>query len=393
MHALYLLVLFAPISLFVTLAAHAAVFVALKPRKRSEAPLPPVSILKPVKGDEPGLYENLASLARQDYPAFEMLIGAEDPADPALKTARQVQEDFPHVRISVGAGARRLGHNPKVNLLAALADHALHDTVLISDSNVRAGPGYLRETAAELADPAVGLVTNVVVGQGEGAAALLENLHLSSFVAGATMLARVAGGRACVIGKSMLLRLSDLRRLGGFHAVRNVLAEDYIIGRTYELAGFRVALSPYLVTAMNDGWTMERFMNRHVRWAQMRRRISLPYFLGELALNPVLWIVLAGLELWASRPELDLRWLALGAAGIAVKCAADAVLFRRLSGRLPRFVEVLAMPVKDLAVAGVWLTGALRRRVTWRGRQLVIGSGTELSSQPPRAEVLAREAA
>src|SRR5467141_3240672 len=160
------------------------------------APVSPlITVLKPVKGDEPGLYENLASLARQDYPAYEILIGADDARDPALATAREVQEDFPQVPIGIHVGARQLGLNPKVNLLSALFDRARHDAVLISDSNVRVGPEYLREMAAEMADPAVGLVTNMVVGDGAGVGALLETLHLNSFVVAATSLARVAAGR------------------------------------------------------------------------------------------------------------------------------------------------------------------------------------------------------
>jgi ceramide glucosyltransferase len=389
----YLLVVLAPVSLLITLLAHAAVFIALAPRNGGETPAPPITVLKPVKGDEPGLYENLASLARQDYPAYEILVGAEDARDPALEVARQVRDDFPQIRIGIHAGARRLGLNPKVNLLAALFDRAHHDTVLISDSNVRVGPEYLRETAAEMADPAVGLVTNIVVGEGAGLGALLETLHLNSFVAAATSLARVAGGRACVIGKSMLLRRSDLERLGGLREVRNVLAEDFVIGRMYEVAGFRVALSPCLVRCVNEGWTVERFLNRHVRWAQMRRRIAPAAYFGELLLNPVLWISLATLSLWASGPARDLRLLAVAAAGIAVKCASDALVSRRLRGTLPRAAEVLVMPVKDLAMAAVWLVGCFRRRVSWRGNELRIERGSRLTPAGAQPIEAAQEAA
>ncbi len=147
----------------------------------------------------------------------------------------------------------------------------------------------------------------------------------------------------------MLLRRSDFCRLGGLREVRNVLAEDFLIGRLYELAGYRVALSPYLVHCVNEGWTVERFLNRHVRWAQMRRRISPGAYLGELLLNPVLWIALATLSLWASGPGRDLRLIAVAAAGVAVKFASDALLCRRLRGKLPRPAEVLAMPIKDMA--------------------------------------------
>src|SRR5207245_1962108 len=195
------------------------------------------------------------------------------------RAGRRTAHDPGHARVPARRARPRLapGHAARAcgsihRALAALFDRARYDAVLISDSNVRVGPAYLREMAAEMADPAVGLVTNIVVGEGAGLGALLERLHLNSFVVAATSLARVAAGRACVIGKSMLLRRSDLERLGGLYEVRNLLAEDFAIGRMYEVAGFRVALSPYLVRCVNDGWTVERFLSRHVRWAQMRRR-------------------------------------------------------------------------------------------------------------------------
>jgi ceramide glucosyltransferase len=392
----YGLVLLAPISLAITLIAHLTAFLVLSPRRRKlQGPTPPITVLKPVKGAEEGLYENLASLARQDYPDYEILVGADDPLDPALSVARQVQMDHPGVRISIRAGSRRLGLNPKVNLLAALADGARHEHLLVSDSNVRASPGYLRETAAELADPEVGLVTNVLVGEdAPGLGATLENLQLNSFVAAGASFARVVGGRACVIGKSMLFRRRDLDDLGGFWAVRNVLAEDYVIGRSFELAGWKVALSPCLLGAVNRGWTVERFANRHLRWAQMRRRLSLSAYVGELLLNPVLWIALAACALAATAPGLDSRVAAIAGLGVAVKCASDALLCRRLRGAPPRLGEVLLIPVKDLVMAAIWLVGAFRRTVDWRGNKLWIHRGSELTEvAAPAFEEAAQEIA
>jgi ceramide glucosyltransferase len=381
----YGLALLAPISLALTLIAHVTAFVVLSPRcRKRDGPAPPITILKPVKGAEEGLYDNLASLARQDYPEFEILVGAEDPFDPALSVARQVQMDHPSARIRIRAGSRRLGLNPKVNLLEALAARARHEHLLISDSNVRAGPGYLRETAAELADPEVGLVTNLFVGEdASGLGATLENLQLNSFVAAASSFARVVGRRACVIGKSMLFRRRDLEELGGFAAVRNVLAEDYVIGRSFELAGWKVALSPCLIVAVNRGWTLRRFANRHLRWAQMRRRLCLPAYLGELLFNPVLWFVLAACALAAARRGLDPRVAVAALAGVAAKCLSDALLCRRLRGAKPRLAEVLLIPAKDLAMAVIWLVGAFRRRVDWRGNKLWIDRGSELFEAAP----------
>ena len=392
----YGLVLLAPVSLALTLVANFTAFYLLaSDRKRNAASGPPITVLKPVKGLEDGLYENLASLARQDYREYEIRIGAEDPRDPALEVARQVQADHPRARIVLRSGIRRLGLNPKVNLLAALAEDAEHEHLLISDSNVRAGPHYLRETAAELEDPEVALVTNVLVGRhADRIGGVLECLHLNSFVAAGASLAKVAADRSCVIGKSMLFRRSDLDAIGGFEMASNVLAEDYVIGRSFELAGWKVALSPCLLPTVNRGWTVERFANRHLRWAQMRRRLSLSAYVGELLFNPVLWIALASCALAATPAGLDSRVAAIAGLAVAVKCASDGLLSRRLRGSSPRLGEVLLIPVKDLVMAGIWVLGAFRRTVDWRGNKLWIHRGSELTeAAAPAFEEVAQEIA
>ena len=368
----YGLLVLAPISLALTLVANFTAFLVLAPeRKRRGGTAPSITVLKPVKGAEDGLYENLASLARQDYPDFEIRIGAEDAVDPALEVARRVQADHPRASIHVQSGSLPLGLNPKVNLLAALAEDAEHEHLLISDSNVRVEANYLRDTAAELEDPEVALVSNVLVGrEADSLGGVLECLHLNSFVASGASLARVVAGRACVIGKSMLFRKRDLDALGGFASVSDVLAEDYVMGRRLELAGRKVALSPHLVSTINRGWTLERFVNRHVRWAQMRRRLSLPAYLGELLLNPIPLLVLALC--------ISPRLAALALAGIAAKCAADAMLFRKLTGKLPSAGQVLLVPAKDLLLAAIWVVGAFKRTVNWRGNLFSIERGSRL---------------
>jgi ceramide glucosyltransferase len=134
---------------------------------------------------------------------------------------------------------------------------------------------------------------------------------------------------------------------------------------------------------------VERFLNRHVRWAQMRRRIAPGAYLGELLLNPVLWITLATAALWSTRPGRDLRLAAVAAAGVAVKVASDALVSRRLRGSLPRPFEILLMPFKDLAMAAVWLVACFRRRVSWRGNELRIEEGGRLAPAEARSVEIA----
>lgn len=379
---LLVVLVLAGFSLFMTIATHVAVQrVSARAAKRRSGPTPPISVLKPLCGLDEGLYENLASLARQDYPAFELVLGAEDPDDPALIVAHALRRNFPELKMRIVAGMPAIGMNPKVSNLSALSERAAYDLLLISDSNVRPDPDYLRALVAELADPRVGLVSSVLSGTGgESVGARLENLHLATYVARAVCGADVLVAHPCVVGKSMLFRRSQLEKIGGFALVRDVLAEDYVLGQAFEAAGLRVALSAHVVRTINVKRGLGQFAARHVRWAQMRRRLTRLYWAEPLLYpGPLLLLVLAIIASGAQVPFVSNAWLVrLSLSALVGKYLSDAFLVRLLNGAFPRVSELPLILLKDIGMWGVWLAGAFRRRVVWRGHAMLIGEGSRL---------------
>lgn len=372
------------LSLAVVLLFHGTTHALLaRPRRRARGRLP-ISVLKPLRGVEPDLHGNLTAFAQQDYPYFELVLGTEDPEDPALEVARQVARENPRVPMTIVAGAPSPGFNPKVNNLASLTRQAHHDLLLVSDADVRPDPHYLDALMAEIEDPSVGLVSSLLAGTGEETVgAAWENLHLATFAAASVAAAHTLARHPLVVGKSMLFRRSDLEALGGWPRVENVLAEDYLLGRAFEQAGWKVALSNHPLAVQNRRRTVPSFARRHLRWSQMRRRINPPAYLGELLLLPGVWAVLALAAAFFEPGPVAPR-AALAAGVIATKSLADGLLVARLrGGGFP--LAAYWSPIKDLVVALIWPAGAVLRRLDWRGHPLEIGAGSRLSRPDGRS--------
>jgi ceramide glucosyltransferase len=378
------LVVIATGSLGATFVLHWAMHKKLKSGAVGGGFSPAISVLKPLCGLDEGLYENLLSFVQQRYPEFELLLGVADPRDPALAVVQSLRRDYPDAPVRVIVhGEHDLMANPKVISLVHMARAARHEYLLVSDSNVRAAPDYLAAIAAEMRDPKVGLVSNLIVGSGEDSiGAQCENLHLNTFVLGGVCMADLAE-RPCVVGKSMLMRRAELTRLGGFDAMRHVLAEDFLLGQRYHEAGFRVVLSQHAIATYNRKLPVRRFLARHLRWAQLRRSCALGPFLSEALLYASPWLIAPWLT-----TETDERWLPCTLALLA-RVTSDGLMAKSVTGRWPSATALVLVPVKDTLLMGIWTIALFYRSVAWRGHVLRIGPGSRLlSGHPERVSAL-----
>ncbi len=355
----------------------------LREPSREPCTAPAISILKPLCGVDDALEENLASFAALAWPAFEVLLGVRSAQDPAYPLARAAARRWPaRFRVVLQRGAP--GLNPKVNQLVTLARAARHDVLVVSDSNVRVEPGYLAEIAALLEDGGVGLVTHPIAGRGEARlGSLMDHLHLAGSITPGIVAAKRLCARDIVVGKSMALRRRDLVAMGGFEAVCDVLAEDYVMGRMVStVLGKRVAVAHRPVQNVSERRTLAEFAARYRRWSVLQRQAAGPLQYAALALlSPVLF---ASLGAAVGRTPAALSGLA---ATCALKAALDGAAARALRPGGFRLRQLAVVPLKHLVFGSAWVWGLFRRDVAWRGTRLVVGKGTRIETPVREAPV------
>ncbi len=345
---------------------------------REAVPLPPsrpgISILKPLCGLEDGLAENIEVFASLDYPRYELVLGVRREDDPSWPIAQQAARRHPErVRAIIQRGDP--GLNAKVNQLATLAREARHDILVVSDSNVRVGPRYLDEIAAQLSDSSVALVTHGIVGTGGSRlGSLMDRLHLATFVTPGMVAPARLFDISFVVGKSMALRRQDLRKLGGFEAYKDVLAEDYLIGRDVRLVlGREVRIAHTPVVNVSGSISVVEFYHRWLRWDTIQHKLmGRPLYAAQLLLNPPA-LALLGLLSHPSGSSVRLFLLLC-----AAKSVVDGLARSWLEGSRLRLRDLLVTPLKDLVAGAAFAHALLSDTVIWRGNRLRVARGTKL---------------
>lgn len=335
----------------------------------------PVSILKPLKGADSGLQENLEGFFRLDYPDYELIFSVAQIKDPASRIVWKLIEKYPNVRARLVIGDTDAGANPKVNNLIQSYSLAENDWILISDSNVRVRPDYLKRLVAHLEND-VGMVTAVVAGHGaRGFGGELEATFLNTFYA-RWMVLSASAGRPCVVGKCMLFRRSVAERFGGIRILARYLAEDFMAGEAMRKLGLRVILARDPVDQHIGAHSISGFWDRHIRWGRLRKAQAPIAFAVEPFFGPVLSSFFSA---WVTSASFDLPFWSVFAAHWVIWGFCDLALVRRMSPRFPAYA-LLTWMVRELLALPLWFHIASGNTVKWRGRRMEVRAGGLLVS-------------
>jgi len=343
---------------------------------------PPVTILKPLHGDEPGLAGCLEGFCTQDYPApVQIIFGVRDASDPAAAIVRQLIAAHPELDIDLVVSDRTYGSNLKISNLINMERLVRHPIMVLADSDISVAPDYLRGLTAALAPPDVGFVTCAYVGVPRGSswsrlAAMAMNYHLLPSVAFGLW---IGWAKPC-FGPTIALRKSVFDEIGGFIRFADHLADDYEIGRAIRDLGYGFAVPPMMIGHGCPERTGLQVASHELRWARTLRLIEPLSYAGSIILHP-LPFALASVVLLRGTP---MSW-----ATLVLVCGARMfVMWRidRLAGGT-RGVWWL-WPARDLLSGAIHLFAFLGKTVTWRGRTFRIDKAGRLIPHPPGAPVV-----
>jgi ceramide glucosyltransferase len=328
---------------------------------------PFLSLLKPLHGDEPDLESRLQGFFEQDYSNFEILFCAREDTDPGLELARRVAERYPHIPVQFLTTGEPAYTNAKVSSLELMGLAAKSGILVISDSDVRVGPAYLREVAAPFADPKVGLATCLYRGVADGKSlwSRLEATAMSIEMAAGVLVAEWIEGMQFALGPTMAVRRACVEEIGGFGSLGRYCADDFVLGNRIAAHGHKVVLSHHVIdhVVLNEGFLQS--IKHQVRWMKSTR-FSRPKGHAGTALT---FSVPFGLMAFAASVALGLP--KLGLAALAWSIISRMLLAAIVGGGVVREANlartVLLYPWRDLMGFGFWAASYASNKILWRG--------------------------
>jgi ceramide glucosyltransferase len=354
----------------------AASMAALRFALRASSPPPPlpevaprVALLKPLRGLTENLYENIASYIELDYPRVEYYFGVSDDHDPAAEVPFALQEQYQSKQLTLVVGAEPDCANRKVAKLIKMTDRAANaDIFVMSDADIAVDRDHLRRLAGELAaDDKMGVISCLYRARpGEPLASRLEALAVNTDFAPMVMLSAVLEPVRYALGATIAIKRSALEAIGGFRAVKDLLADDFYLGRLAANRGWGVGLSSSIVTTVAHERTFADFWKHQLRWARTyrtTRALSLATIVTHGPFWALVLLVASGANAFAVKAMILV---------LAARLAMSALMLRSVL-RVPELVRDLwLVPLKDLCMTGIWFASLLSNKVEWAGRRLEI---------------------
>jgi ceramide glucosyltransferase len=333
---------------------------------------PPVSILKPLRGVDPQMYESFRSHCVQDYPEYEIIFGVSEPDDPAVASVQQLIREFPGCKIRLLVCQEVLGNNRKTSNLVQMLASARYDHILINDSDIFVPSGYLRRVMAPFARPQVGMVTCPYRGIAAGTlGSKLESIGISTdFIAGVLVARQIEGGIHFALGSTLAMSRIALDAIGGLRPLVDYLADDFEMGFRIANAGYEVVLADIVVETHLPAYSFRGFFEHQMRWARSTRDSRRLGYLGLLLTFGLPWamfsVLLAPLHWWS--------WTTLAAAAtlraaVALKVGIGVVHDRAV------WRHLWLLPLRDLVAFAVWFGSFADHTVYWRGEVFILKDG------------------
>ena len=348
--------------------------------------LPPITVLKPLHGDEPLLEQALRSFLVQDYPNVQIVFGVQDAMDEAIAVVRRLVQEFPRHDLRLVIDPATHGPNPKVSNLINMLPHASHDLLVISDSDIHAAPDYLRQVAGCFAAmPGAALVTTLYCAS-PASLSLTRRLAAShvnySFLPG-VLLSRLLGRQDC-LGSTMALHRQTLEVIGGLEKLSAHVADDHMLGRLVREQGGTIEIAPTLTATTVAETSATDLFAHELRWGRTVRAIAPIGYMLSAVQFPLFWASLALLVApyavwgWAL---FALTWALRGLSVARIDQVLAALSPRAMHGRLQ---SVLLLPVRDWVSAVVMAASLTGNEVRWRGQVLHVSEPAQPMHSRPR---------
>jgi ceramide glucosyltransferase len=345
-------------------------------RRRTVSPMfdGPVSLFKPLHGDEPNLEKHLETFFRQDYREYEILFGARVASDKGLQAARRVAARYPHIPVKFVLTGEPWHINAKVSTLELMEKAAAHDIFVVSDSDVCVTPDYIREVATPFARKEVGAVTCLYRGVADdGLWTKLEAAGMSIEMTAGVLVADLMEGMQFTLGPTMAVRRSCVREMGGFGILGAYCADDFVLGNRVHEAGHTVVLSTHVIDHIVLNTSFVDSQKHQIRWMKSTR-FSRPkgHFGTCLTFSVPFGILGFVAALLMHHPKLGIGLLAYSALSRVVMAAAIGLLVVRDRQWLR---TSLLFPLRDLLGFCYWAASYVSNRIVWRNQIYKLAPG------------------